>query len=253
MDFICKTKEAFKLKPIFKLLSHNDGIRFYKEDDPTTPTRTAVIIFLPRRNFEYFEILADKDIRFNLKTNEMHKCFNKVTKEDFLIIEGRSVDIKLRIISGEALKYSEKFIDKNLTQMMGFPTIMEDKVQPAIVNATNLKAACKVLSDLAIPVSVALGKQHLLLYTYLSGIPPEKEIITTIDNLGKSFEKGPFFDPIICEKNFDYDKFKKIGKNLGGDGTKVRISIEQHSLFIEFGIDIVNLGFMRLYLQEFID
>jgi hypothetical protein len=271
MNFICKTKEAFKLKPIFKLLSllyvdlfvyvDNEGIRFFKQDDPQAPTVSAFILFLPRRNFEYFELLKEKGggtsegrfIKFNLKTNELHKCFNKITKEDFLIIEGRVGDIKLKIISGKALKCSERFIDKNFTQNEDFPMIKEHKIQPAIINATNLKTACKVLSDLGIPVSVALGKQHLLIYTHLYGTPPEKAIFTTIYNLGKSFDSKPYIDPIICEKHFEYEKFKRTCENLGGNDTKVRVSIEKGSKFIEFGIDILNLGRMRLYLQEFTD
>lgn len=254
--FKCKSGEAYQIKVLAELLTHNlkngcfdvteDGLNLRMFDQPK---KTLVDLELQAENFSVYVFKGDGKMCLGLNLNHFHRMLKSIKKKDSLqlFIDSKTPnELGIRTIPKENTRVTTSGIKIQSIQNVE-TDIPLGYGKPVVVPSSDFQKMCKELSS--------IGSSNIQIRSsgfHIDFIADADDILKRQVRLGEnddSDDEDSVHDSSYYEATFTTDQFTRISKIAGLSNT-LQIFTGNKNLPLLFRSSVGSLGKISIYIKS---
>ncbi len=253
--FKCKTGEAYHIKVLSELLTHNlktgcfeignEGIKLSMLDNPR---KTMIDLSLDAENFSIYKNKSPEKMCIGLNMNHLYKMLKSIKKKDSLelfINSDNKTELGIRTIPKENTRTTTSSLKIQSIQnvIVQSPTGYK---KPVIVPSSEFQKMCKDLSSIgSVNIKVFASNFNIRFVANADGILTREVAFGENDDSDDSGDE----EDKVYEATFATDQLARIAK-LSGLGTTMQIFTSTPDLPILFRSSVGTLGKISVYIKS---
>lgn len=253
--FKCKTGEAYQMKVLSELLTHNlktgcfeigpDGISLSMLDNPR---KTMIDLHLEAENFSIYKNKSEEKMCIGLNMNHLYRMLKSIKKKDSLelfINSDNPTELGIKTIPKENTRTTTSSLKiQNIQNVNVSPPVGYKK--PVIVPSSEFQKMCKDLSSIgSVNISVTASNFQIKFTADADGILTRAVAFGENDD---SDDSGDESEPLY-KATFATDQLSRIAK-LSGLGTTMQIYTATPDLPILFRSSVGTLGKISVHIKS---
>lgn len=252
--FKCKTGEAYQIKVLSELLTHNlktgcfeidnDGIKLSMLDNPR---KTMIDLQLDADNFSIYKNRSAEKMCIGLNMNHLYKMLKSIKKKDSLelfITSENPTELGIKTIPKENTRTTTSSLKIQTIQNVIIKPPTGYK-KPVIVPSSEFQKMCKDLSSIgSVNITVIASNFQIKFIANADGILTRQVAFGESDDSDDSEDEEE-----VYKATFATDQLSRIAK-LSGLGTTMQIFTASVDLPILFRSSVGTLGKISVHIKS---